>query len=62
MSDQLLTLIYGLAFGAFLVGILLGSFLQGSLWAAKAKGPMRKEWFGKLYVVTLDKDDEGADA
>jgi hypothetical protein len=46
----------------FFLGLGCGSLAQGFLWAGKAKGPMRKEWFGKLYQVTRDYDDEGAGA
>jgi hypothetical protein len=46
------------ATACFILGLMCGSLAQGFLWAAKAKGPMRKEWFGKLYRVIRDEEEE----
>ena len=43
----------------WLAGAIVGSLAQGFLRAGKAKGPMRKEWFGRLYRVIRD-DQDGA--
>lgn len=36
---------------AFVIGVALGSLLQGWNWASNAKAIQRKEWMGKLYKV-----------